>query len=233
MKNFKTLIHILITFACLSSITAFGQDLIPAGSEPGRKYPPTIQSKSVSVGGSGTSIQASAGSISVAENATYNAMTAEQLVQNVLVTGCLKTSNIKYGYYKKNTNNTWTWTNHTWSGTPGDRQMGYFERGTSNFPIDKGLILATGKISSAMGPNSVGNKSDQMVTAANDPDLSTITTRTMYDASTLEFDFVPAGNTIEFKYIFTSEEYIEYCETQFNDAFGFFLSGPGITGTRQ
>ncbi|PKO96045.1 MAG: hypothetical protein CVU14_11245, partial [Bacteroidetes bacterium HGW-Bacteroidetes-9] len=52
----------------------------------------------------------------------------------------------------------------------------------------------------------------------------------MYDAAVLEFDFIPAGNVVEFKYVFASEEYLEYVHTNFNDAFGFFLSGPGISG---
>ena len=167
------------------------------------------------------------GSISVGEESTYNSYDATQLVKNVLVTGCLQANNIRFGYYNR-TNGSWT--NHSWSSTPGDRMLGYFSKGSSNFPIDEGLLLSTGKISSAMGPNNTGSKSDEMVSNASDPDLASITGRTMYDAAVLEFDFVPAGNTVEFKYVFASEEYIEYCETEYNDAFGFFLSGPGISG---
>jgi len=46
----------------------------------------------------------------------------------------------------------------------------------------------------------------------------------------LEFDFVPAGDTIVFNYIFASEEYHEYSTSNFNDGFGFFISGPGFAG---
>ncbi|MEI6900304.1 MAG: choice-of-anchor L domain-containing protein [Bacteroidota bacterium] len=46
----------------------------------------------------------------------------------------------------------------------------------------------------------------------------------------LEFDFVPQFDTVRFRYVFGSEEFFEYCNS-YNDAFGFFLSGPGITGT--
>ena len=174
-----------------------------------------------------TMLKSASGSISVGEDNTYNSYTAEQLVKNVLVTGCLQANNVRFGYYNRNSG---SWTSHNWSNTPGDRMLGYFSKGTSNFPINEGLILSTGKISSAMGPNNSGSKSDEMASYASDPDLATITNRTMYDAAILEFDFVPAGNTVEFKYVFASEEYIEYCETQYNDAFGFFLSGPGISG---
>jgi gliding motility-associated-like protein len=46
----------------------------------------------------------------------------------------------------------------------------------------------------------------------------------------LEFDFIPSGDTISFRYIFGSEEYPEFVNAGYNDAFGFFLSGPGISG---
>ncbi len=218
------IITILLIFLNISSQAQSTSKI----TEHGRKYPPGELYETTAPGSSNT--DAPAGSISVNENPVYTVMSPQQLVQNVLVTGCLQTSNIKFGYYKK-VGSIWTWVDHIWSSTPGDRQLGYFEKATSNFPIDRGLILSTGKVSSAMGPNNTGSKSDQLVSLANDPDLQSITGRTMYDASTLEFDFIPAGNTLEFKYVFTSEEYIEYCETEFNDAFGFFLSGPGISGT--
>jgi hypothetical protein len=108
--------------------------------------------------------------------------------------------------------------------------MGYFKKASSNFPINEGIILTTGTASSAMGPNNMENMSQFMVYGASDPDLSIISGQTMNDAAVLEFDFVPAGNMMEFKYMFSSEEYLEYVNTAFNDAFGFFLSGPGISG---
>ncbi|KLT67967.1 choice-of-anchor L domain-containing protein, partial [Flavobacterium sp. ABG] len=174
---------------------------------------------------------AAVGSIDVANPAAgNNGYTADGLVRNILTSGCLSISNVRFGYYKKNGNN-WDWTNHTWSSTAGDRQLGYFNKSTSTFPIDEGLLIATGKISSAMGPNTFTNKSDSMVSEASDPDLTNISGQTMRDAAILEFNFVPDGNLVEFKFVFASEEYLEYVNTQFNDAFGFFLSGPGIAGT--
>jgi gliding motility-associated-like protein len=63
-----------------------------------------------------------------------------------------------------------------------------------------------------------------------DPDLETLANVETNDASVLEFDFVPQGDSISFRYVFASEEYPQYVCGIFNDAFGFFLSGPGITG---
>ncbi|MCO5261327.1 MAG: choice-of-anchor L domain-containing protein [Lentimicrobium sp.] len=209
-------------FTVLSVTAQFGtqESIVP------NRIPPA-DIPGISGDGGNSSQRAPSGSISVAENATYNAMTPQQLVQNVLVTGCLQAENIRFGYYNRNNGN---WTNHTWSSTPGNRMLGYFERATSGFALEEGLVLSTGRISSAMGPNNNAGRSDQMVSNASDPDLATISGRTMYDAAVLEFDFIPAGNTVEFKYVFASEEYLEYVHTNFNDAFGFFLSGPGISG---
>ncbi|KFE99116.1 choice-of-anchor L domain-containing protein, partial [Flavobacterium hydatis] len=172
-----------------------------------------------------------AGSIDVANPAAgNNGYNADQLVRNILTSGCLIVSNVRFGYYQKSGNN-WNWNDHAWSSTAGDRQLGYYSKGTSTFPIDEGLLIATGKINSAMGPNTYTNKSDAMVNNASDPDLANISGETMHDAAILEFNFVPDGNLVEFQFVFASEEYLEYVNTDFNDAFGFFLSGPGITGT--
>ena len=50
------------------------------------------------------------------------------------------------------------------------------------------------------------------------------------DAAILEFDFVPSSDTVSFNYVFTSEEYLGFVNSPFNDVFAFLISGPGITG---
>ena len=49
-----------------------------------------------------------------------------------------------------------------------------------------------------------------------------------YDATTLEFDFVAPTDVISFQYVFASDEYNEWVNSSFNDAFGFFLDGVNI-----
>ncbi|MFT3885747.1 MAG: choice-of-anchor L domain-containing protein [Flavobacteriales bacterium] len=46
----------------------------------------------------------------------------------------------------------------------------------------------------------------------------------------LEFDFVPINDMICFRYVFSSEEYERWACSRYNDVFGWFLSGPGISG---
>jgi gliding motility-associated-like protein len=50
------------------------------------------------------------------------------------------------------------------------------------------------------------------------------------NTAVLEFDFIPTSDSIQFRYCFASQEYPGFNCTQYNDVFGFLLSGPGIAG---
>jgi gliding motility-associated-like protein len=115
----------------------------------------------------------------------------------------------------------------TFSSDPGSR--GFFQNGGTNITLDEGLILATGNISTAIGPNNqTGDSSNS--NGGSDPDLTILAGAVIDDAAILEFDFEPTTDTIRFNYVFASEEYCDYTNSSYNDAFGFFLSGPGING---
>ena len=58
----------------------------------------------------------------------------------------------------------------------------------------------------------------------------TFTVASVNDLCVIEFDFDPAGDFVSFNYIFGSEEYEAFENSQYNDIFAFFLSGAGITG---
>jgi gliding motility-associated-like protein len=117
--------------------------------------------------------------------------------------------------------------NITYTGDP--LSKGTFNGFTSNLGLDSGIVLSSGFTSSADGPNN-GNTSG-VTTGGPDADISQISGQpNTFNASILEFDFVPLGDTLRFNYIFASDEYAEWVGTAFNDAFGFFLSGPGIAG---
>ncbi|HRD51725.1 MAG TPA: choice-of-anchor L domain-containing protein, partial [Flavobacteriales bacterium] len=95
--------------------------------------------------------------------------------------------------------------------------------------LESGVILTSGRITEAIGPNDVANKTFQQGTSGNAL-LNTVTGRTTRDACLFEFDVIPSGDSLSFQFVFGSEEYNEWVGSQYNDVFGFFISGPGIVG---
>lgn len=63
-----------------------------------------------------------------------------------------------------------------------------------------------------------------------DPDLSPIAApNNIQTLTSLEFDFRSFTDSVTFQYTFASEEYPDFANGTVNDAFGFFISGPGLT----
>ncbi len=101
------------------------------------------------------------------------------------------------------------------------------------FPFNEGVLLTTGNGIDAIGPNDAASSWSNIPPTAdvsNDPNLVAIANGQLYNGVVLEFDFVPSGDTINFSYVFGSEEYPEFSPGAYNDAFGLFLWGPGING---
>ncbi|MCX6291221.1 MAG: choice-of-anchor L domain-containing protein [Bacteroidetes bacterium] len=138
-----------------------------------------------------------------------NGMTPQQLVQNVLLGTGVTVSNISF------------------TGAP--LAIGTFNGTSSNIGLANGILMTTGWISLAPGPN-IGGGTGNDNGLPGDPLLSMLSQDSTYDAAILEFDFIPYADTIRFRYVFASEEYNEYVCADVNDVFGFFISGPGITG---
>ena len=105
----------------------------------------------------------------------------------------------------------------------------YDIQSVTGFPEGSGVVLSTGNIADVRGPNTSESTTTEFDTPG-DPFLTSIIGNTTFDGCALEFDVVPVGDTLRFNFTFASEEYSEYVGTPFNDAFGFFISGPGITG---
>ncbi len=149
-----------------------------------------------------------------------NTQTPAELVQNVL---------LGFGV---------TATNITVNGTPLNAtniqgNAAFFDAAGTTFPIPSGVVLTTGNSVGAIGPNSSGSFTDNTPATPNvgtDPHLNAIANASPTNGIVLEFDFVPSGDTISFNYMFGSDEYPEFSPSSYNDAFGFFLWGPGITG---
>ncbi|SMC45384.1 T9SS type B sorting domain-containing protein [Moheibacter sediminis] len=153
-------------------------------------------------------------------SAPESALTAEQLTLEVLIDGG-ECSAIENFSIKHNTN-----------ASAQNRSWGYFEKGNSNFPFESGIVLTSGKAKEAEGPNDGPVVSSGSWAGDNDARILSDSGYQSHDATVFEFDFIPQANEISFNYIFASEEYPDYaCPGPFgnyNDVFGFIISGPGI-----
>jgi gliding motility-associated-like protein len=112
------------------------------------------------------------------------------------------------------------------TGNVSSPQIGTFNRnGFTNFPISTGLVMTTGNVSVAAGPNNSTSASSQVSTGYTESALSPYTTNTVNNSASLEFDFIAMADTFCFNYIFASEEYCEFVNTGYNDVFAFLLTG--------
>ncbi|PSR05283.1 MAG: hypothetical protein BRD50_01460, partial [Bacteroidetes bacterium SW_11_45_7] len=113
---------------------------------------------------------------------------------------------------------------------PDGASHGFFEASNANLNLSDGLLMTSGAISNAVGPNdaTLGSTDNG---APGDPQLDAIVTpQTTNDACVFEFDIEPLGDTLQFNYSLGSEEYPEFVCSDFNDVFGFFISGPNPNG---
>ncbi len=109
-------------------------------------------------------------------------------------------------------------------------QYGVFSGDDSNLGMEKGLLLTSGNIANAIGPN-VGFNSNEGLGNLGDPDLDSLSIgNPSFDACVVEVDVFVPTDELTFEYVFASEEYAEYINQNLNDIFAFLVSGPGITG---
>jgi CHU_C Type IX secretion signal domain len=110
---------------------------------------------------------------------------------------------------------------------------------SANFGIGSGIVLCTDDIQTLSPTGVIGTvtpnisvEPDLLAVAQSVPPMinQNFTITNVNNVAILEFDFVATGNNLSFNYIFGSDEYLTYVNTQYNDVFAFFLSGPGITG---
>ena len=123
--------------------------------------------------------------------------TVEELITEVLIDSeCNQTSNISFS----------TGINF------GEEQngIGYFESNGSSWPFESGLIMSTGDVNLAGGPET-GVISGYAGNWPGDGDLESeiagLGNDSTNNASIIEFDFVPVANQMSFDFIFASEEY--------------------------
>jgi len=145
---------------------------------------------------------------------------AQQLVEALVQNSCAQISNVSIN-----------------GGSGGGNSFGYFTAG-DNFPFANGIVLTTGLALSAQGPNTslIG---DGWEGWGGDSDLEdALSITSSFNATVLEFDFVPSADHISFDYIFASEEYTTWSSEDmcnYSDGFAFLLKvvGDNSPGSNQ
>jgi hypothetical protein len=141
--------------------------------------------------------------------------TPQELVENHLVGSGVSVSNVTFNMI---------------SGSETNNQIGLFSGPSQLVEFDEGLVMVSGDAQVA-----VGGFGAPVINISGDPDLWALanvggTNFSVNNCAILEFDFVPNFEFLTVGYIFGSNEYPSYTCSSFNDVFGFFVSGPGISG---
>lgn len=105
-----------------------------------------------------------------------------------------------------------------------NRSWGYFNKASTSFPFDKGIVLTTG-YARKTGNNLQGTLSDPLPSSG-DTDLATalnVSNANLRDATYIEFDFVPASTKVTFRYLFASKEYQSNFTCNISDGFALLL----------
>ncbi|MDR0971275.1 MAG: gliding motility-associated C-terminal domain-containing protein [Bacteroidales bacterium] len=143
------------------------------------------------------------------------------IIRDYFLGGGIEVSNVRFnGSLTLNSNQFGTFTN---ADTTGD-----------NIRLDSGLVIATGSIQLAAQTASGSTYSSP---ASNSYEAVGATplylmlqsmniTDPLNDIGCLTMDFTTQGEEVSFKYVFASDEYPTYVCSSYNDAFGFFISGP-------
>ncbi len=142
-----------------------------------------------------------------------SSISLNQLIENNLIDGCVEISNITSSV------------NGNFFGLP---SYAYFNRGTSNFPFQDGVMLSTGKAESGGNTIITSTLSEGTPNWGSDADLEMalgITNTT--NATSIEFDLISATNQVQFNYLLASEEYFGINPCQFSDGFVFLIKQTG------
>jgi len=197
VKRKKRLLSLVVMAAFLLAIVS---------SYPAMAAPRGSQNKTSAQLGSKMSILAAPGE-SITVNSLSSGLTVDDLIETLVGPG-IEYSNVQF--------------------IGDDRSAGTFSGDPAILGLGNGIVLGSGDISlSVPGPNTNDGISTELETPG-DPDLNQIVTPDKtYDATVLEFDFVPQLDRLTFQYVFASDEYNEFVN-QFNDVFAFILNGVNV-----
>jgi hypothetical protein len=122
----------------------------------------------------------------------------------------------------------------------GEQQQGTFSSGGAAVGFGSGIVLFTGEDASVIaGPNATCDPGETLgdiaisdcddlsgfATTGGDADLPCGGAEGTHDVNSLEFNFTFGGGNLGFNYVFGSEEYVNFVNSQFNDCFVLLIDG--------
>jgi gliding motility-associated-like protein len=134
----------------------------------------------------------------------------QQLIEdNLIQNGCVEISNITSSI----------------NGTSfGFSSYGQFNRSSSNFPFQSGIMLTTGNASSGGNTVTTPVLSEGASNWGGDADLETaLGINNTFNATSIEFDLISTSNQLQFNYLFASEEYFSTNPCNISDGFAFLI----------
>ncbi|WP_187388387.1 T9SS type B sorting domain-containing protein [Seonamhaeicola marinus] len=141
---------------------------------------------------------------------TDSSVNLQSLIENNFANGCIEISNITSSV------------NGNSSGFP---SYAYFERGTSSFPFNNGIMLSTGSTNS--GGNSIItnilNEGDSSWGTDSDLEAALGVTNTL-NATSIEFDFISSSSQFYFNFLYASEEYFDQLPCFLTDHIVFLIT---------
>ncbi len=114
--------------------------------------------------------------------------------------------------------------NASYSGNP--LSIGLFTKpANASFLMEEGILLSTGNVMYAVGPNNSSSYGQNMGTPG-DSLLEQLIQKVTFDAASISFDLIiHSGDSLSLQYLFASDEYPEFSNT-LTDLMGIFVTGP-------
>lgn len=103
----------------------------------------------------------------------------------------------------------------------------------SGMGMATGLMLTSGNVADLPGSGNSNDDYNFCVGAPynfSDPQLTALSSSANMDVCIIEFDVVPKCTNMGITFVFGSDEYTNWVNQTFNDAFGFFVTGPNPGG---
>ncbi len=99
-------------------------------------------------------------------------------------------------------------------------------------PSDTGVILSTGRAQDITNSSGAANQSGSTTTNTNgvnnDAGFNALAGTRTYDASWMDIDFIPTGDTLTMQFVFASDEYPEWVNSIYNDIVGVWSNGTPV-----